>query len=123
MSEQRATIAGEIVSFINDHKGIDTVLLDVRGRCSFADFFIVSTVSSVGHLNGIVHSLWDELHRLGVEVTNRHKTPGEDGWELIDCGDIVIHLMSAPMREFYAIEKLWNNSEAAPVEGTGQQAE
>lgn len=111
MSGQRKTTAEKIVGYINDHKGIDTVLIDVQDRCSFADFFIITTVSSVGHLGGIVHNLWAELQKLGVEVSNRHKTPGEDGWELIDCGDIIIHLMSAPMREFYAIEKLW----AAPV--------
>ncbi|MDD5077284.1 MAG: RsfS/YbeB/iojap family protein, partial [Sphaerochaetaceae bacterium] len=40
---------------------------------------------------------------------NRHKNVGSDGWELIDCNSIVIHLMSAEMRSFYALEKLWHN--------------
>ncbi|AEC02220.1 ribosome silencing factor [Parasphaerochaeta coccoides] len=119
MSGQRKDVAEKIVSFINDHKGMDTVLLDVSGRCSFADFFIVTTVSSIGHLNGIVHNLWGELQKIGVDVSNRHKTPGEDGWELVDGGDIIIHLMSSPMREFYGIEKLWAGA-AVPKSDEGK---
>ena len=48
---------------------------------------------------------------MGLSVNNRHKTPGDDGWELIDCGDIVIHLMSPDLREFYSLEKLWKATE------------
>ena len=53
----------------------------------------------------------DEINDLGLHVNNRHKTPGDDGWELIDCGEIVIHLMSPDLREFYNLEKLWKVTE------------
>ena len=84
----------------------------MENECSWTDAFIIATVSSVGHLKGVVHQIWNELIDLGMSVNNRHKSPGADGWELIDCGDIVIHLMSQELREFYNLEKLWKATEA-----------
>lgn len=100
--------AQHIAAFLEDHKGIDTEVVDVTGRCSWADFFVITTVSSIGHLRGLAHQLWEAIDAEGLDVRNRHKDPGIDGWELIDCGDIVIHLMSAELRSFYSLEKLWS---------------
>jgi len=99
--------AQAIAGFLNDHKGINTVVIDISEECSWADCFIITTVNSLGHLRGLAHELWGFLAQLGLEVTNRHKSPGNDGWELIDCSDIVIHLMSSELRDFYSLEKLW----------------
>lgn len=94
--------------FLEEHKGIDTTVVDVTGRCNWADFFVITTVNSIGHLRGLVSEIWEVINQENLEVRNRHKSPGIDGWELIDCGDIVIHLMSAEMRAFYSLEKLWS---------------
>lgn len=100
--------AENIGKFLEEHNGIDTAVVDVSTRCSWADFFVISTVTSIGHLRGLVNQIWEVLESQGLEVRNRHKNPGVDGWELIDCGDIVIHLMSAELRAFYSLEKLWS---------------
>lgn len=99
-----------IEAYLTDHNVKDVTTVELND-CSRADAFVIGTVTSVGHLKGVVHQLWGELNDLGLGVNNRHKTPGDDGWELIDCGDIVIHLMSPELREFYSLEKLWKASE------------
>ncbi|MDD4083054.1 MAG: ribosome silencing factor [Sphaerochaetaceae bacterium] len=109
--KDRKEIATKVCDFVTEQKGMDTVLLDVSGNCSFADFFVISTVSSMGHLRGVVHELWGFLADQGLEVADRHKSPDADGWLLIDCGDIIIHLMSQEMRDFYNLEKLWSQSD------------
>lgn len=102
--------ANKIAQYLIDHKVEDVKVVDLE-NCSWTDCFVIGTVNSVGHLKGVVHQLWGELKDLGLGVNNRHKTPGDDGWELIDCGDIVIHLMSPELREFYSLEKLWKATE------------
>lgn len=102
--------ANKIAQYLIDHKVEDVKVVDLE-NCSWTDCFVIGTVNSVGHLKGVVHQLWGELKDLRLGVNNRHKTPGDDGWELIDCGDIVIHLMSPELREFYSLEKLWKATE------------
>lgn len=111
MNELVQANAEAIGNFLDDHKCKDVNILDVSEECSWADCFIIATVNSVGHLRGVAHEIWGELNNLGLQVSNRHKNPQGDGWELIDCGDIVIHLMSAELREFYSLEKLWQKRE------------
>jgi ribosome-associated protein len=100
-----------IVEYLDDQKCKDVNVIDVENRCSWADVLIIATVNSVGHLRGVSHNLWGILNDLGLEVNDRHKTPAGDGWELIDCNSIVIHLMSEELREFYSLEKLWKETE------------
>lgn len=111
MNELVLANAQAIGQFLEDHKCKDVSILDVSAECSWADCFIIATVSSIGHLKGVAHEIWGELNSLGLQVANRHKNPVGDGWELIDCTDIVIHLMSSELRDFYSLEKLWQKRE------------
>lgn len=112
MREEIKEKAEKIKAYLTDHRCEDVEIVDMSAvECSWTDCFVIATVSSVGHLKGVVHQLWGELNDLSLSVNNRHKSPGDDGWELIDCGDIVIHLMSSELREFYNLEKLWKATE------------
>ena len=100
-------VALEVGQLIDEHKGENTVVIDVREQSSWTSFFVISTVNSVGHLKGLTRHIKNFLREKDVNVLHRHKRIAEDGWELIDCGFIVIHLMSEEMRQFYDLEKLW----------------
>ncbi len=103
--------AAAIGAFIDEHKGKGTVVLDISEYSSWTKYFIISTISSTGHLKGVVKQLKVYLSERGIGIYHRHKNIAEDGWELVDCGDYVIHLMSSEVREFYNLEKLWFNGE------------
>jgi ribosome-associated protein len=103
--------AVEIARLIDEHRGEDTVVIDVSGQSSWTDFFVISTINSYGHLKGIVRQVKNHIRELDMDILHRHKRMAEDGWELIDCGYLVIHLMSREMRDFYDLEKLWFNGE------------
>ncbi|HPZ15079.1 MAG TPA: ribosome silencing factor [Sphaerochaeta sp.] len=111
MEDTIITKAEAIGRFLEEHRCSDVSIVDLRPDCSWTDCFVIATVSSSAHLRGVAHQIWGELNTLGLEVANRHKKPEGEGWELIDCGDIIIHLMSSEMREFYSLEKLWQRLE------------
>lgn len=102
-----STVVSEVARFIEEHKGKNTVVLYLGPRCSFADYFIITTVTSEGHLRGLFNNLLAFLEERHIELFRKKKNLDDVGWQLIDCGTFVIHLMTEEKRSFYDLEKLW----------------
>lgn len=102
----------EIAEIIKDLKGGDVAVIDVSALNSWTDFFVIATVNSSVHSQGLYKAVKDyvKANDLEIHVPNR-KTPDGDDWNLMDIGPIVVHLMSGEARSFYDLEKLWNGGE------------
>jgi len=103
MSEQLLT---NISKALDDKKGQQIDVIDVRNKCSFADDIVIVTGTSSRHVKSLAMevsmlSKKQGLIPLGVEGMDA----GE--WVLIDLGDTIVHVMQAKIREFYQLEKLW----------------
>jgi len=104
-----------ICALLEDHKGGKVTALDLRELHSWTDFFVIATVTSSAHLQGLMRHIGDfaAQERLAILGGRRKNSKAillnhsDSGWELIDMGTAVIHLMSAPSREFYELEDLW----------------
>ena len=117
------------VKTIDAVKGFDPVVLEVKGMCSFADYFVVCSGNSLRHVSALAQHLEEALARAGV------KPLGVEGlqeglWVLMDYNDMVIHIFSQPLREFYNLEGLWAEAPktdmtpapaAMPPTGSGQK--
>jgi len=101
--------AREIAKLMEDGKGNDVTLLDISGLNSWTDYFVIVTVTSSAHWQGLYKQIKEYIKEndLEIHVTNR-KSPDGDDWNLIDLGAIVVHLMSESARSFYDLEKLWH---------------
>lgn len=93
--------------FLEDHRGIDTKVLDLGGVSSWTDYFVITTVQSGAHLQGLVRQLYEFLSENQVEIRRRQRQLEETGWVILDCNEIVVHLMDADRRAFYDLENLW----------------
>jgi ribosome-associated protein len=106
-------------TLLRDHKGGDVVVLDLRDMNAWTGFFVIATVTSGAHLQGLERRIKEFSRELGVEIQRRSRKPASgtgaspvDEWCLIDLGSIVIHLMTPHARSFYELERLWS---AAPL--------
>ncbi|QTQ11491.1 ribosome silencing factor [Treponema parvum] len=102
------TKALEIARLLQDGKGKDVCVLDISELNSWTDYFIIATVNSSSHQQGLYKDVKDYIKDHALEIHTVHrKTPDGNDWNLIDLGPIVVHLMSEAARNFYDLEKLW----------------
>lgn len=96
---------------IDDLKGRDVTVLDLRSVSDTADFFIIASGTSDAHVRGLANSVLEKLDRQG---THCHHAEGvaTGRWVLLDYVDFVVHLFHPETRAFYQLERLWGD---APV--------
>ena len=111
----------ELGKLLSAYQGIDTTVIDLTGQSSFTDYFVITTVRSTAHLQGLVRRIGEYVDQVDLDVLGNLKRPGESGWHLIDCGALIIHLMTKEMREFYELEKVWFEAEQISIEEQGLQ--
>ena len=93
----------------SDRQGANIVLLDVRGMCGFADYFVICAGESARQINAIEDSIEKALKSEGV-VTIHREGSSDSGWVLLDYGDVIIHVFGAEEREFYNLDGFWRNA-------------
>jgi ribosome-associated protein len=100
-------IARTIVASLEEKKGEDILLLDLIGICSFTDYFIICSGTS----ERSIKALADEVRKVMKEkysmVEQGIEGDAQSGWVLIDYGDVILHIFSKALREYYQLEDLW----------------
>ena len=95
-----------IVDALEDKKGEDILLIDIREVCDFADYFVISTGTSDRMLQALADAAAEKMHEK-YDTWGRREGNSQDGWLLVDFGDVVLHLFSPERRQFYRLEELW----------------
>ena len=99
------------VSALEDIKARDITVLDVRKITSFYDSMIIASAESNRQVKALAHHVRDKLKEAGATIIGiEGEASGE--WVLVDCGDIVVHIMQPAIRAYYNLEELWQH--AAP---------
>ena len=91
---------------LEDRKGTDVKVYDMRGKSNLTDFFVVATGTAAPHLKALIAETQAAMKAAGVQS---HRTSGdpESGWIVVDYIDVVAHVFSPEARAYYALEKLW----------------
>ncbi len=98
-----------IAETLEDAKGLDIVVLDVRKLCDFTDYMLMATGTSVRHVQSMAERVVEKLRAHGIRPLGMEGLAVGD-WVLIDFGDVVVHLMRPETRAFYDLEKLWGEA-------------
>ncbi len=95
-----------IAKALEDRKGENVKIYDVRGKSSLADFFVVATGTAAPHLKALVAETQSVMKEAGIASYRTSGDP-ESGWIVVDYVDVVAHVFSPEARAYYALEKIW----------------
>lgn len=100
-------IARGIVNSLEEKKGENILLIDIRGIASFAEYFVICSGTSERMLDSLAEAV-SESAKKNYSLNSRIEGLPSAGWMVIDLGDVVIHLFSPEQRDYYRLEELWS---------------
>lgn len=100
-----------VVNSLEDLKGIDIKILPVSHMTSLTDYMIICSGTSERHVKALANNVVVEAKKADFNVKSEGEKDGE--WILLDLGDVIVHSMLSKTREFYNLEGLWQNGNAA----------
>ena len=95
------------VKALDNKKGQDITVIKIDGVSVIGDYFVIVTATSAPHIRSLCDEVEEDLSKCGVEP--KHIEGRTTGWTLLDYGDVIIHIMDAKNREFYNLERTWND--------------
>lgn len=100
------TMKKHVVAALEDIKGRDIVVFNVKKLTSMTDYMVIASGESTRQVNALARNVVEKLKELGAEVVG---VEGEDTseWVLVDLGNVIVHVMHPAVREYYNLEELW----------------
>ena len=113
-AKEMALLAAKALS---DKKAKEVQAIEIADITTLADYFVIATGSSNTQINALVDNVEKVLHdEAGEEPL--HREGYRDGtWVLLDYGCIAVHVFSPEAREFYDLERLWNDGKIVDLTG------
>ena len=113
--EPASPLSTAVATALDDMKAVNVKTLDVRGIADFADTLVIASGNSDRHVRSIADRVVQNAKAAGVRPLGLEGT--RDGeWVLVDLQDVIVHVMLPRVREFYALERLWETDAPAAAE-------
>jgi ribosome-associated protein len=105
-------LAADLLTAIEEKKGIDPKLLDLREVAGFTDLLILCSGTSTTHIQALARN----IRQSGDDPPTYVNASPDDSWWVLDYVDVVVHVMRADLRAEYAMEVLWADAEVLDPE-------
>ncbi len=102
-------LAKKIAKIILSKKATDVVILDIKKLTTMTDYFVICSASSNTQVRAIADEIIDEMKEID-ELHVQCEGYTEGSWVIIDLFNIVVHIFQVDARNYYDIEKLWEDA-------------
>ncbi len=107
-------LAKETVKILDEKKAMDLKAIGIKDISVLADYFVFSTGTSSTHVKSLAEEVEFRLKQLGVspEHVDGYRS---NSWVLLDYGNVMVHIFTADAREFYNLDRLWQDAEKIDI--------
>ena len=117
--EASQELAMNIAQAAEDRKASDIILLRVGEVSYLADYFVIATGYSRVQVRAIAAAIKDKVEQEWQRLPLRTEGQSEGTWVLQDYGEVMVHIMMPPEREFYNLEAFWGHAERIELPASG----
>ena len=103
-------LAKEAAKILDSKKGIDIQAIGVREGTTLADYFVIAAGGSGTQVKALADEVEFQLKQLGISP-NHIEGHRSNTWILLDYGNVVVHVFLKETRDFYDLERLWQDGE------------
>ena len=107
-------LASVIARALDEKLGKDITILNISNVSSLADYFVIVTGDSTPQVKALMNNTKERIKELFSRSPVRFENDAKNRWNLLDYGDVVVHILHKEERQTYAIEKFWSNAFSIP---------
>jgi len=108
-----------IVAALEDKKARELTVIDIHKLTTVATYFIICSGTSTTHIKALADEVEFRMKERGVSP-QRIEGYNNARWILMDYGEIVVHIFHEEDRQFYNLERLWQDGIAMPARTSEQ---
>ena len=99
---------------ISSKKGLNIKLIEIGDISQLADYIVIATGTSSTHVKAIADEVEYQLDEAGISVSHIEGYRS-NSWILLDYVDVIVHIFSDEAREFYDLERLWQDGKEIDI--------
>lgn len=103
------------VKALDSKKALDIKVIKIQDISAIADYFVIATCTSSTHVKALADEVEAQLDEAGISVSHVEGYRS-NSWILLDYVDVVVHVFSDEAREYYDLERLWQDGEIIDIE-------
>lgn len=108
-----------IIEALLDKKAHDIAVLDISELTTLAEYFVICHGNSDTQIKALSDSVEEKVAEFSKEKVWKREGLKSGGWIILDYVNIVVHIMSAEKREYYGIERMWNDAVITHISDNG----
>lgn len=105
-----------LARFLDEKMAKDISILNISNVSSFADYFVICSAQTNTQVKALTENITDKIKTTFSRRPIGKENDLKNRWNLVDYGDVVVHILHQEDRDAYAIEKFWNHALSIPSE-------